>query len=286
MNRGPSATCFPDGPRGRRRGPRRYRLRHDLGRIARLVSPARPARRSRRGSLHRADGRFPAALSGIEIFTMGCARGRSESLEGPPESPEASLRSDYGDDVAGQEPGSEFLRLAEAARLLGIGDTTLKRWTEEGRIRCSRTSGGHRRFLRVDVEACRTHVGSPVLPTPIAPSPVRAPVSDGRAWIDDVIRPIESNEMASRVHAIRARSRDWAETGDRICAELLAEIGKRWESHGPSCAEEHSMSRSIESVFVAASRAMQVPPGAPSMLLACIAGERHTLGLSFVEAAV
>ena len=40
---------------------------------------------------------------------------------------------------------SSILRLSEAARLLGVGDTTLKRWTEEGRIVCERTLGGHRR---------------------------------------------------------------------------------------------------------------------------------------------
>jgi len=36
--------------------------------------------------------------------------------------------------------------LGEAARLLGISASTLRRWTEDGRVSAVRTNGGHRRF--------------------------------------------------------------------------------------------------------------------------------------------
>jgi excisionase family DNA binding protein/diguanylate cyclase (GGDEF)-like protein len=36
--------------------------------------------------------------------------------------------------------------LGEAARLLGISASTLRRWTEDGRVSAVRTTGGHRRF--------------------------------------------------------------------------------------------------------------------------------------------
>jgi methylmalonyl-CoA mutase cobalamin-binding subunit len=92
--------------------------------------------------------------------------------------------------------------------------------------------------------------------------------------------------MAARVLELRSRSHDWAETGDRVCAGLLTEIGERWASGKLTCAQEHELSRAVESAFVTVSRAMPIPPGAPTMLLACVTGERHTLGLSLVETAV
>jgi excisionase family DNA binding protein len=180
-------------------------------------------------------------------------------------------------------PDSEFLRLSEAARFLGVGDTTLKRWTEEGRVPCDRTAGGHRRFRRVEIETFKTRMGG-VAPAVAAPEPVRK--SDSRERLDEPRDPAEAIEMTKRVLDLRASSRDWAEAGDRLCAGLLTEIGERW-SHGPlTCAEELDLSRAIETAFLRVAHAMPVAPGAPTMLLACIEGEQHTLGLSLVETAV
>lgn len=38
-----------------------------------------------------------------------------------------------------------------AAGLLGVGTTSIKRWSDDGTLACIRTAGGHRRFLRGDV---------------------------------------------------------------------------------------------------------------------------------------
>jgi methylmalonyl-CoA mutase cobalamin-binding subunit len=96
----------------------------------------------------------------------------------------------------------------------------------------------------------------------------------------------EPAEITARVLELRSTSRDWAEAGDRLCAGLLTEIGQRWSRGTLTCAEEHALSRAVESAFVRVAHAMPVAPGAPTMLLACIEGERHTLGLSLVETAV
>ncbi len=48
---------------------------------------------------------------------------------------------------------SRWLTLSEAAQKLGVHATTLRRWADEGAIRCLRTPGGHRRFLEADVHA-------------------------------------------------------------------------------------------------------------------------------------
>ncbi|MBM4445464.1 MAG: helix-turn-helix domain-containing protein, partial [Chloroflexi bacterium] len=36
--------------------------------------------------------------------------------------------------------------ISAASRILGISETTLRRWTNEGRVRVFVTPGGHRRY--------------------------------------------------------------------------------------------------------------------------------------------
>ena len=48
---------------------------------------------------------------------------------------------------------SQWLSLRDACRLLDVSNTTLRQWADNGYLRVYRTPGGHRRFLREDVES-------------------------------------------------------------------------------------------------------------------------------------
>lgn len=48
---------------------------------------------------------------------------------------------------------SRWMSLGAVSRALGINDATLRQWADRGRLPVYRTPGGHRRFLREDVEA-------------------------------------------------------------------------------------------------------------------------------------
>ena len=48
---------------------------------------------------------------------------------------------------------SQWLSLRAACRLLDVSDTTLRQWADSGYVRVYRTPGGHRRFLRDDIES-------------------------------------------------------------------------------------------------------------------------------------
>lgn len=45
-----------------------------------------------------------------------------------------------------------FLGMAEASRLIGVSETTLRRWTDEGLLRVFMTPGGHRRYSASELE--------------------------------------------------------------------------------------------------------------------------------------
>ena len=48
---------------------------------------------------------------------------------------------------------SQWLSHRDACRLLEVTNTTLRQWADNGYLRVYRTPGGHRRFLRDDVES-------------------------------------------------------------------------------------------------------------------------------------
>ena len=72
-----------------------------------------------------------------------------------------------------QTPESDWLSLRDARNLLEVSDTTLRQWADAGHLRVYRTPGGHRRFLREDVEALTQ--GPPPPPEPVRADSREAP---------------------------------------------------------------------------------------------------------------
>jgi len=47
---------------------------------------------------------------------------------------------------------SEWLTLGQAARVLGVAQSTIRKWSDAGRVPAFYTPGGHRRYRRADLE--------------------------------------------------------------------------------------------------------------------------------------
>jgi excisionase family DNA binding protein len=48
---------------------------------------------------------------------------------------------------------SEWLTLGQAARYLGVAQSTIRKWSDSGRVRAFKTPGRHRRYRRGDLDA-------------------------------------------------------------------------------------------------------------------------------------
>jgi len=55
--------------------------------------------------------------------------------------------------VSSSQAGEEWLSLREAAEMLGMHPATVRLWADRNELPSLRTSGGHRRFRRADLEA-------------------------------------------------------------------------------------------------------------------------------------
>src|ERR671937_3300616 len=56
-------------------------------------------------------------------------------------------------DPANPRGESEWLTLGQAARFLGVAQSTIRKWSDQGRVPAFYTPGGHRRYRRADLES-------------------------------------------------------------------------------------------------------------------------------------
>src|SRR6188472_2591692 len=98
--------------------------------------------------------------------------------------------------AAGTE--ADWLTLGQAAKYLGVAQSTIRKWSDQGRVPAFYTPGGHRRFRRRDLDAFLESSGPQVQHT----GPLVLIVDD-----DDGVRAFVRVNLESEGYAVReARS--------------------------------------------------------------------------------
>ncbi len=166
---------------------------------------------------------------------------------------------------------TEFLTTREAAALLGVGTTSIKRWADTGVLRCVKTAGGHRRFPRVAVEQL-----------------LRGQAGDDGAesdrvedWLELLLRAGPA-EVTERLHRERDREGSWWAVAETL-GQVLEELGRKWNIGEIDVLQEHLASERLARGVAAVVASLPVAERAPRALLLAAEGEQHTLGLSLVE---
>ncbi|MBX2813486.1 MAG: helix-turn-helix domain-containing protein [Myxococcales bacterium] len=165
----------------------------------------------------------------------------------------------------------ELLTTAEAARRLGIGPSTVKRWADEGILACVRTVGGHRRFVSEEVDRFQQKVFS------------KACSMEVDQWVDlllgDDTGPFQIN--AALFQARGERSHWW-----EVCTLLstvLEEIGIRSARGKLGIAQDHVASERLSRGLAFAIQCIGTAPRSPPCVLVTAEGEDHVLRLLMVE---
>jgi excisionase family DNA binding protein len=174
----------------------------------------------------------------------------------------------------------EMLTSTDAARALGVGSSSIKRWTDAGELRSMRTPGGHRRY---SVAELQRFAGSRGLSADALPE-IRA--------IMNIERPKMTLEQALRcgdagaasVLLSGAAARDACSSArflDEIVAPAMRSIGDAWEAGSCGVDEEHRASHLLADILDGL-RSFPQPDG-PTALLACPPGEWHDLPLRMLR---
>ena len=165
----------------------------------------------------------------------------------------------------------ELLTTTEAARLLGVGPSTVKRWADDGLLACVRTAGGHRRFVSDEIERFRQQgYGSEV-------------GDEVERWMDLLFSedadPFQVNAALMQARGDRG---SWWEVCESL-TPVLERIGERWARGELAIAEEHVATERLARGLAFVTQSVGVGPRSPSCVLVTAEGDDHTLGLSLVE---
>ena len=162
----------------------------------------------------------------------------------------------------------DLLSTSEAARIIGVGTTSVKRWADTGLLDCVRTAGGHRRFTR---NALDRFVRLQQQEEPV--------IDEVDRWLDVLL-----SEMSHELALVRARSRlgTWRGVAEEL-SPVLTELGLRWSRGEVSVGEEHAVSERLARAIAHIVDSLPLLPTAPLCLLARVEEEQHSLGLSLTE---
>jgi len=177
----------------------------------------------------------------------------------------------------------DLLTTRDAAALLGVSPSTVKRWEEQGLLPCEHTVGGHRRFrataVRELLAAANRSARSPAEP----PSPV---TGSGDSWrtrtLDLALSSDDLRPLVAELEAQRDLLGAWWPVADRL-GEVLVALGRAWASGALTIVDEHLASERLRRAALTCADAFPPGPGAPRALLATANGEDHDLGLVLVE---
>ncbi len=192
---------------------------------------------------------LPVIAEGVEtagelerVIALGADAAQGLHFLGPV--PGRTLRevlaiSDY--QVAAAPPPSaagaeRAVSLGQAASLLGISASTLRRWAEDGRITAVRTSGGHRRFYLSELTRLAptraARLRTPPLPDTALPAVAEALHADGTELTAAAARSLYSQHVGwfardEATEPLRAWVRDLAGAFERGRYDTLADSLRR-----------------------------------------------------------
>jgi methanogenic corrinoid protein MtbC1 len=127
----------------------------------------------------------------------------------------------------------ELLSPKQVARAIGVSESSLKRWCDQGLIETVRTAGGHRKLPLCDVIRFLRDRKHTVVCPEILGMPVRAPgseigLSKGRTALIEAL--VEGNESLTRqiIFDLYMAKHSISVICDEVISRVFQEIGTRW----------------------------------------------------------
>lgn len=212
----------------------------------------------------------------------------------PTARPPRPERPHDADAVAG-----DHLSVGTVARQLGVSPSTLRAWERRyGLGPTARTTGGHRRYTRQDVERLymmrklvHSGVAAAAAAGAVGALPAAGLAAGGTARVTaeqltDAMHRMDAE--AIRTLAFRALHGLGAATAwVRVLAPALVGIGEHWEATGCGVEIEHLTSGVLEAALRHHTHRLPASCGrAGTVVLVAVPGEQHTLPLTALAAAL
>lgn len=170
----------------------------------------------------------------------------------------------------------------QAAEILGVNESSVKRWSDNGMLSCYRTPGGHRKFRREDL-LLFSRKYSYELKEDIAggekPEKEREQdtVSAYRLLYNKLVSGSE-DDILEYLYSLYLTGTDLTELYDNVTAGAMREIGSKWRKKDISIEQEHiATSKMIRVLIRLQDKITKKPFNGLTALCASLEGEYHEL---------
>lgn len=195
-------------------------------------------------------------------------------------------------------PAASLLPIRTVSTLTGVNAVTLRAWERRyGLITPQRTPKGHRLYTRQDVERINrivellnqgisvSHVKPLIdeMPGDVSGSSVEDNADIWLTYQDKMIDAIERFDEPALDNAYNDALSLYPVdiVSQRLTTPLLRLLGERWRNRETGVAEEHFFSVYLRNKLGTRIHHMNQRGNAPLLLLACLPGELHEIGLLF-----
>lgn len=184
-----------------------------------------------------------------------------------------------------------FISTQEVAGLLNVTETTVKRWADEGRIRCVKSPGGHRKFRLADLIDFAEEHGYPVSGTLDPPltkeqmEVVRFAIHTqnyhkiAEVLYDEALQA-DPEGLFQLLHYLSKHNVKLSTLADEVLRPPMVRIGELWKRGKLRVDQEHRTSRAMTEAMVRlAPQLHRKNANGLSATCACLEGEHHEIGL-------
>ena len=136
-----------------------------------------------------------------------------------------------------------YLGTRDAAELLGVGESTVKRWVDQGHLPAERTLGGHRKILISELARFAEQRNLPrarLAPylRQTQPSALIDPASLTESFYTALLGS-DGNQVHEVLQSARAQGLTVSQIGDQIVMPAMTRVGHGWETGNVDIYQEH-----------------------------------------------
>jgi methanogenic corrinoid protein MtbC1 len=182
----------------------------------------------------------------------------------------------------------ELLSPKQVARAIGVSESSLKRWCDQGLIQTVRTGGGHRKLPICDVIRFLRERDHAIVCPEILGLPTRSPQSEiglqrGCGSLVDAL--LEGNESLARqiIFDLYLARHSISVICDQVLCRAFREIGHRWECQSADVYQERRGCELARRILFELRRAQPRPDPLWTACGGTLEGDEYTLPTTMVE---
>lgn len=195
----------------------------------------------------------------------------------------------------GASAGGDLFPIRTVSELTGVNPITLRAWERRyGLIQPIRKASGHRLYSQEHIDLVNRIVGlvdrgmrigqvKDALEEELTDSGRDASETEGtwRRYIDHMLASVIRFDEAAleETYAEALSLYPVTVVTDKLLTPLMRDLGRRWESERGSVAEEHFFGFYLRNKLGARFHHRSRVSDGPTLLLACLPGDRHEIGL-------